>query len=129
MVGDFLRRQLGYEGVVFTDDLCMGAITETCAVPEAAALAIQAGCDAPLVCHGVLDLLGEVAESLSALPEDALRAAQERLERFRMLIPAPQPPMRFIEWREYAEDVRIFCSRVAEHAGEEEPPASPVQDY
>lgn len=129
VVGDFLRRQLGYEGVVFTDDLCMGAITETCAVPEAAALAIQAGCDAPLVCHGVLDLLGEVAESLSALPEDALRAAQERLERFRMLIPAPQPPMRFIEWREYAEDVRIFCSCVAEHAVEGESPASPVQNY
>ncbi|MDO4528470.1 MAG: glycoside hydrolase family 3 N-terminal domain-containing protein, partial [bacterium] len=28
MVQGFLRDQLGYEGVVFTDDLCMGAIAK-----------------------------------------------------------------------------------------------------
>lgn len=129
VVRDFLRRQLGYGGVVFTDDLCMGAITETYTVSQAAVLAIRAGCDAPLVCHGVPDLLEEVEQAISALPKEVLGGAQERLEKFRMLIPTPLPPMSFIEWRKYADDVRAFCSRVAERARENEQPSSPVQNY
>lgn len=127
VVEDFLRRQLGYDGLVLTDDLCMGAIAEMYTVPQAAALAIQAGCDAPLVCHGVPDLLEDVAQVISSLPEEVLRRARERLENFRRLIPTPMPPMGLIEWREYVHDVQAFCSRV----GQEENgiPDSPVQNY
>ncbi len=130
VIGEFLRRQLGYDGLVFTDDLCMGAITESYGVPEAMALSLKAGCDVPLVCHNVTpDLLEEVAQVFSTLPKEVLQASNERVERFRVLIPSPLPPMSFIEWREYVSDVRVFCSRVEEKAQEGEWSASPVQRY
>lgn len=128
MVNAFLRRQLGYEGVVFTDDLCMGAISAERTPAAAAALALSAGCDAPLICHNVAEHLEAAAEAIYALPEATLSAARQRLERFRMLIPAPQPPTAFLEWHEYTDDLRAFCRSVPEPTA---PPApvSPVQSY
>lgn len=127
MVADFLRMQLGYEGVVFTDDLCMGAITEQHTPAEAAALALQAGCDAPLICHDVCEHLEAAARAIEALPPGATTEAQRRLERYRMLMPAPQPGMRFLEWREYLTHLRDFCNSVPEPTAPAE--ASPVQTY
>jgi beta-N-acetylhexosaminidase len=49
-----LRGELGFEGVIVSDDLEMKAITNQYGVPEAAVLALAAGCDALLVC-GVLE--------------------------------------------------------------------------
>lgn len=58
---DLLRRDLGFEGVLFSDDLEMKAI----ALPagEAAVLAVTAGCDSVLVCSRA-DLAAEVYEAL-----------------------------------------------------------------
>ncbi len=52
IVTDLLRKQLGFESVVITDDLTMGAITKNYDVGEAAVKAVNAGCDIILVCHG-----------------------------------------------------------------------------
>lgn len=49
VVTGLLREELGYEGVVITDSLQMGSITENYSQPEAAILAIQAGCDMVLM--------------------------------------------------------------------------------
>ena len=46
-----LRERLGFEGVLVSDDLEMGAITRHGAVDEAALLALYAGIDLFLVCH------------------------------------------------------------------------------
>ncbi len=51
IVQDCLRGELGFRGVVVSDDLEMGAIAETCAVGEAAVRAAAAGHDLLLVCH------------------------------------------------------------------------------
>ena len=40
-----LRRQLGFEGVVMTDSMDMGAVTQVCPAGEAAVRAVLAGCD------------------------------------------------------------------------------------
>jgi len=42
---DILRTQFGYDGVVITDALYMGGISDRWSEPEAAVLAIQAGND------------------------------------------------------------------------------------
>lgn len=52
VVTDLLRGEMGFDGVVYTDDLTMAAITEHYGLGEAAVLAIEAGCDELLVCHG-----------------------------------------------------------------------------
>ncbi len=49
IVNGLLRDELGYKGFVITDDLEMGAITETRDVAEAAVMAIEAGNDMVLV--------------------------------------------------------------------------------
>lgn len=128
MVGDFLRRRLGYEGVVFTDDLCMGAIAEQYSPPEAAALALIAGCDAPLICHSACEHLEAAAERLQALPQEVQQAAARRLEHFCIQVPRPQPPMSFMEWREYVADLQGYCSRLPE-PGDAAVASSPVQSY
>ena len=51
IVGDYLRGELGYGGVIVSDDLEMGAIAELCPVGEAAVKAAEAGHDLLLVCH------------------------------------------------------------------------------
>ena len=114
VVQDFLRNQLGYEGVVFTDDLCMGAITSLYAPEQAARLALLAGCDAPLICHHAADLLDSAAEALRDVPPQILQRAEERLEHFRMLIPDALPPMSFLAHRNFARQLQEFCSRIPE---------------
>ena len=44
-VHNYLRETMGFEGVILTDDLAMGAITETYGTGEAAVLAVLAGND------------------------------------------------------------------------------------
>ena len=51
IVEDYLRGQVGFRGVIVSDDLEMGAVTETCPIGEAAVLAAAAGHDLLLVCH------------------------------------------------------------------------------
>src|SRR3954447_19067273 len=46
-----LRREVEFHGACISDDLEMKAISDIWGVPDAAELAIAAGCDAVLVCH------------------------------------------------------------------------------
>jgi beta-N-acetylhexosaminidase len=45
-----LRREFGFEGVLFSDDLEMGALDKHWPVEESAVRAVRAGCDALLLC-------------------------------------------------------------------------------
>jgi beta-N-acetylhexosaminidase len=72
-----LRRDLGYRGVVISDDLEMRAVRDTFGVSESAVRAIDAGCDALLVCSD----LEEVVASREAL---ARRASSDRTFRARL---------------------------------------------
>jgi len=51
IVTGLLRRELGYEGLVITDDLEMGAIGHHYEIEEALLLAFTAGVDCLLICH------------------------------------------------------------------------------
>src|SRR5256712_2938556 len=51
IVHDCLRDEVGFSGVIVSDDLEMGAIGETCPIGEAVGRAAAAGHDLLLVCH------------------------------------------------------------------------------
>src|SRR3954463_2888260 len=50
VIGDLLRGELGFAGVILSDDLEMKALTAP--VPESAVQAVTAGCDGVLICSG-----------------------------------------------------------------------------
>jgi beta-N-acetylhexosaminidase len=53
IITGLLRRQLGYDGVVFSDDMEMKAISDNHGVEESASLAVEAGVDVLLFCHDI----------------------------------------------------------------------------
>ena len=102
IVTDLLRRELPFDGVIFSDDLEMKAIASAYAVPAAAVMAIEAGCDGALICSGDHDTQAAALEALvhaveeERLPlsrvEDALRRQQRAKERFLAAAVAARPP-------------------------------------
>jgi beta-N-acetylhexosaminidase len=50
IIGNLLRKELRYDGVVLTDDLEMHAIIDHYGIEEATVQSILAGCDMPLIC-------------------------------------------------------------------------------
>ena len=80
---DVLRGELGFEGVVFSDDLTMqGAIDansdEQGSIVESAQRAIYAGCDMVLVCNQP-SLTDELLDGLEFEPNEVLSAKLSRL--------------------------------------------------
>ena len=78
VVTGLLREEMGFDGVVCTDDLTMGAVSNTYGMGEAAVLAVEAGCDLLLVCHGADNLTAARDALLEAV--DSGRISQERLD-------------------------------------------------
>lgn len=60
-----LRRDMGYDGVIISDDLEMKAVAKMHSIAESAILAIEAGCDVLLVCSDT-DALFDAREQLAA---------------------------------------------------------------
>lgn len=78
VVTELLRGELGFTGVVCTDDLTMGAISSQWGMGEAAVLAVEAGDDLLLVCHGADNLTSARQALLDAVAEG--RITEERLD-------------------------------------------------
>jgi beta-N-acetylhexosaminidase len=86
IVTGLLREELGYQGVIVSDDLEMKAIANAWTVPDAAVKAVAAGCDALLVCSGDVSVQAEALEALVYAAEDrriAVRALEDTQKRLR----------------------------------------------
>jgi beta-N-acetylhexosaminidase len=92
IVRPLLREELGFEGVIFTDDLDMRAVSVKYPPPVAVVEAIAAGCDGVLICNSGIDTQVAALEAIihavedERLPygrvEDALARHRRMKERF-----------------------------------------------
>ena len=94
-----LRKKIGYQGLVFSDDLEMGGILKFMSIEEAAVAAVRAGMDLMEICHSPELILrafeallteGERSQSFAALLfARATRTARLRTKLFAGGIPKP----------------------------------------
>lgn len=82
IVTGLLRHQLGYDGVVFSDDMEMKAVSDRWPHDEAALLAVRAGVDVLLFCHDLTNALLAFERLCNEAEKDpALRARIEKSNR------------------------------------------------
>ena len=103
IVKGLLRDELGYDGVILSDDLEMKAISAQMPVTVAAVKAIGAGCDGLLVCSGDVETQAAVLEALVKAGEtgaisatrfdDAIKRLKRAKERF-LAAERPKPAAR-----------------------------------
>ncbi|MEX2572040.1 MAG: glycoside hydrolase family 3 N-terminal domain-containing protein [Gemmatimonadota bacterium] len=81
IVGGLLRDQLGFDGVVLTDALNMGAITGNYDVPEAAIRAILAGADLLLQPPGTGEVIDAIVAAVRAgrIPQTTIDESARRV--------------------------------------------------
>jgi len=109
VVQALLRDELGFEGVILSDDLEMKAVSARYPVPESAVEAIRAGCDGILICSGDIDLQARTLEALvravesgvitAARCDDAFARLRRAKERF-LLGERPGPARRIRDLRQ-----------------------------
>jgi beta-N-acetylhexosaminidase len=96
IVTTLLRDELGYQHLVVTDDLEMGAIAKHCEIEGAVVRAFLAGNDMMLICanpdvirRGYTALLG-VARA-GKLPKDRVRGSLKRIAAMKAIVKTPLP--------------------------------------
>jgi beta-N-acetylhexosaminidase len=77
MVREVIRGFIGFQGLLMSDDISMGALSGTLAARSQAALA--AGCDVVLHCNGDLREMTQVASVVPELSGEALARADAAL--------------------------------------------------
>ncbi|MGZ4986359.1 MAG: glycoside hydrolase family 3 N-terminal domain-containing protein, partial [Chthoniobacterales bacterium] len=132
VVTELLRNDLGFEGLIMTDDLDMGAIYNEYGLDETIRLALAAGNDLAMICHRV-DQIGEALNVLNQLPSAQTNRALQSVARFKKTL---APPEKFSEEKFRAIDEEIWALRVAvlgeERAAQRSPEdgaRSPVETY
>lgn len=87
IVQGLLREELGFEGVILSDDLEMKAVAASYTVPDAAVQAVAAGCDGLLICSGSVEAQATALEALvyavesGRIPYARLEDSHKRLRR------------------------------------------------
>ena len=105
IIYNYLRRELGFQGVITSDDLEMGAVKALCPIGEAGILAAKAGHDLLLVCH---------------TPQAQKEVYKKLLEAYR----SKNLPLQELE--ESAERIKKLKLKRTQRFGEGEPGAEPA---
>ncbi len=88
IVTDLLRNEFGFDGLIMTDDLDMGAILTRYRLEDTIRLAITAGNDLAMICHRIPEI-ETVHHVLGSLPPDQIDRALASVARFKKNVTAP----------------------------------------
>ncbi len=109
IINGLLRDDMGFDGLVMTDDLDMGAILNHHGFDETMRLGLAAGNDMLMICHRV-ELAAQAKLVLEALPAAAVDPALARMGSFKTRLAPPAP---FTEDAFRAVDSDVWDLRVA----------------
>mgnify|MGYP002630453898 FL=1 len=131
IIRDLLRKDMGFEGLIMTDDLDMGAILNHYGFEDTMRLGIEAGNDMLMICHRV-DMTAAAKKAIDSMGEK-LDSALESMARCKSRLVAPDA---FSVEAFESVDAEIYDLRVqvlgAESAAERSPEdgkRSPVELY
>lgn len=132
VITDLLRGELGFGGLIMTDDLDMGAILNHYGLEETLRLAMQAGNDLAMICHRI-PCVEEAHGILGRLPSGQTERALQNVAEFKKRLAPPEP---FSEEEFRRRDAAVWDLRVdvlgAEAAAQRSPEdgkRSPVELY
>src|SRR3954470_14977912 len=128
-----LRKDVEFKGCCISDDLEMRAISDIWGVPDAAELAVAAGCDAVLVCHTLQaqhDSIDAIARGARAGPLSRERLAEasarvQALHKFARPAGAIDPAKAAAACA--SEEHRTFAAQLTEAAVRAERPIDPTE--
>src|SRR5436309_3865319 len=115
IVTELLRNEFGFDGLVMTDDLDMGAILTGYRLDDTIRLCLAAGNDIMMLCHRVPEI-ETVHQILGTLPSDQIERAQHHIANFKKDL---SPPQKFSESAFQKINAKIADLRTAV-VGEEE---------
>jgi len=123
VITDLLRSEFGFDGLVMTDDLDMGAILNSYSLEQTIRLAIEAGNDLVMICHRIPEI-ENVRKILETLPREQTDRALASVATFKKTM---APPYEFSEAAFRTIDNEIWDLRVAT-LGEERAKQRSVED-
>lgn len=80
IINDIIRKEIGFDGLLFSDDLDMKALEKYGSIPERARESLQAGCDLALYCWAKLDVMEAMAATLPPLSAQGWKRWENSLE-------------------------------------------------
>jgi beta-N-acetylhexosaminidase len=132
LIRGLLREEMGFDGLVMTDDLDMGAILNHYGFEETIRKGIAAGNDLLMICHRI-ELAAQAKTLLDSLPAAAVEPGLETIAKTKARL---VPPDKFSEAAFQALDEEVWDLRVrtlgSEQAAERSPEdgnRSPVEIY
>ncbi len=132
VITDLLRGELGFRGLIMTDDLDMGAILNHYGLEETIRLAITAGNDLAMICHRV-NVVEEAFGHLAKLPAVELDRALENVAAFKakQVPPDGWSEEEFLRRDHEVRDLRaaVLGEEAAEQHSPEDGKRSPVEVY
>ena len=79
VISQVVREQIGFKGLIFSDDLDMKALDKYGSIADRALLSLQAGCDLALYCWAKMDVMEQMAARLPPLSASAWQRWQDSI--------------------------------------------------
>jgi beta-N-acetylhexosaminidase len=109
IIQGLLRQEMGFAGLVMTDDLDMGAILNNYGFEETMRRGILAGNDLLMICHRI-ELAAQAQTTLESLPATSIESALANVAKFKSRL---VPPDEFSEAAFEALDAEVWDLRVS----------------
>ena len=132
VITELLREEMGFAGLIMTDDLDMGAIMNEYGLEETIRLAIAAGNDLAMICHRVPSI-EEAHGTLQKLPGEQTIRALASVARFKKNLARPdefsEAAFRKIDNEIWDLRVAVLGEELARQRSPEDGKRSPVEMY